>query len=197
MTSRSPPWDTEAPKWGAGLSQAPLCWGQEMNLQQVCRGWWSWKEKAGSWLHKCLTCTWVAQIQTKRLLSSCVSNPSSIYGQFPFHTSQSHISPDFCWDFAPPAHRTSQEQLMAVIFLAAQPFSHCLENFWHHSQLVCPCHSSLPSPVLFLPCSGNCILCIFFPIVTNLLPAAEFSSCFFPHTINSTTLFQLSVALCL
>lgn len=32
---------TQIPKWGPGL-----CWGQEMNLQQVCWGWWSWRETA-------------------------------------------------------------------------------------------------------------------------------------------------------
>lgn len=79
----------------------------------------------------------------------------------------------------PPAHRTSQEQLMAVI-LAAQPFAHCLENFRHHSQLACPWHLSLPTPC-FSPVLETAPSCIFFPTVTNLLPAAEFPSCF-SHT---------------
>lgn len=161
MTSRSPPWDTEAPKWGAGLSWAPLCWGQEMNLQHACSGWWSWKEPAWFRLHKCLSCAPVAQIQTKCLLSNQVSNPFSFYGQFPFHTSQSHISPDFCWDFASHCSQdlpgaAHGNNLLGSSTLCPLP-GELLATL--PTCVLLPFISSLP--ILLLPYSGNCSLSIF------------------------------------
>lgn len=179
MTSRSPPRGTETPKWGAGLSWAPP--RQEMNLQQVCSGCWSWKEPAWFLAPQVLVGTLVAQIQTKRLLSSQVSNPFSIYGQFPFHTSQSHISPDFCWDFASPCSQDLPGAAHGSNLLGSSTLCPLSGELLATLPTCVPLPFISSLPILFLLCSGSCSLSIFSPIVTSLLPAAEFPSCF-SHT---------------
>lgn len=155
------------------------------------------RRELGSWLHKCLPCTLVAQIQTKRLLSSHVSNPFSIYGQFPFHTSQSHISPDFCWDFASPCSQdlpgaAHGSNLLGSSTLCPLP-GELLATL--PTCMTLPFISSLP--IFFLPSSGNCTLCIFFPYSDQSSPSSRILLLFFPHMFNSIILCQLSVALCL
>lgn len=185
---------TEAPKWGAGLFQAPLPW--KWTSGRFAEGDGAGRRQPGSWLHKCLTCTSVAQIQMKRLLSSHVSNPFSIYGQFPFHTSQSHISPDFCWDFAPSCSQDLPGAAHGSNLLGSSTLCP-LPGELSASLPTCvplPFISFLPS--LVSPLFWELHALYFFLYSDQSSPSSRIPLLFFPHTINSLTLFQLSVALC-
>lgn len=171
----------------------PLCWGQEM----ILTGLLGMMELEGSSLAPQVPDVYlVAQIQTKWLVASRMSNPLPIYGHFPSHTTLSHISPDFCWDFALPRLQDLPRAAHGSYLLCSSTFAHRLENFRRHSRLAYLHHSSPPSLVLFLPCSGNCILWYFFFAHSVQSPTScRVPLLFFPHVINSLMQFPVICSL--
>lgn len=178
----------EATKQGAGLPQAPSAPGRRPQgrfLGDDGAG----RRQPGSWVHKCLACTAVAQIQTKSLVSSHLSNPLPIYGHFPSHTSPSHISSDFCWDLALPRLQDLPRAAHGSYLLCSSTFAHRLENFQYHPQLVCPSCSSPSLPALVSPLFWKPHLAYFSFRSGQSPPSCRIPLLFFPYTTNSLTLF--------
>lgn len=187
---------TEAPKWGAGLSQA-LCWGQEMNLQQVCWGWWSWKETA-----------WFLAPQVPDVYFGGTDPDETP----PF---QSCVQPFFHLWAVSLAHIT-KSYIPWLLLRLCTPCSQDLPGAAHGSNLLgsstlCPLpgevSASLPTcvplsfisslPGLVSPLFWKLHPLYFFPCSDQSSASSRIPLLFFPHTINSVTQFQLSVALCL
>lgn len=188
--------DLQVPSWDTARSRNTLLLRSGDDPHRFAGDDGAGGKQPGSWLLKCLMCTSVAQIQTKCLVTSRMSNPLPIYGHFPSHTTLTHISPDFCWDFALPRLQDLPRAAHGSYLPCSSTFAHRLENFRRHSRLAYLHHSSPPSLVLFLPCSGNCILWHFFFAHSVQSPTScRVPLLFFPHVINSLMQFPVICSL--